>query len=291
MRIHRHLLTPAVERAQARRRARAEQAADAAEARVRRVWDELMAVIAAAEPWMTARNRAAQALRPLERLAREIGEDLVAAARDAHGEATAAIASRLPRAQLVRVAEAEGLPPALPLPRMELGEIFPAPRIEDLVRIVFATGWEERIAAQTRLAQPGAIAALIANGLQQGQTPAKIARTIRPFVQGVQSTAKRIARTEAMRVAGELQLEAFEGLGDLVVGYTVHSVVGNPYSRPWHVQRSGTQYFKNPAPGQKGLRQMPRPPMEAEDPAERPAGTPQLAHNCLCYLTPLLREI
>jgi hypothetical protein len=36
---------------------------------------------------------------------------------------------------------------------------------------------------------------------------------------------------------------------------------------------------------------MPRPPYEAQDPKERPPGTPQLAHNCLCWLEPLIRGI
>lgn len=165
--------------------------------------------------------------------------------------------------------------------------IIPTPDAQDIMQIILGGDWQARIAAQTRLAPPDLLAALIANGFASGQAPAEIARTVRPHLQGVQTSARRVARTESVRVSHEIQMDAWDNLGDMVVGFEVHSA-HFPTSRWWHIQRDGTQYFKNPTGNQKGLRQMPRPPMEADDPSERPAGTPHVAHNCLCYLTPIL---
>jgi uncharacterized protein with gpF-like domain len=74
----------------------------------------------------------------------------------------------------------------------------------------------------------------------------------------------------------------------LLIGYQVHATL-DQHTRPWHKQRDGTVYYKNPGPGQKGMAQMPNPPDEAADPRERPPGTPHTAWNCRCYLTPVLR--
>ncbi len=122
-----------------------------------------------------------------------------------------------------------------------------------------------------------------------GQSQQEIARAILPAVQGVRASARRIARTESLRVAGAVQMDTHEGLGDLVVGYRVMATV-DKNTRAWHAKRDGTIYYADPAPGQKGYAQMPHPPEEPADPAERPAGTPQMAFNCRCTLIPVLRE-
>lgn len=185
-------------------------------------------------------------------------------------------------------AKAAGQPSGPTPPPGVSGLTLPPPSQSQIDRIVRSSGWQSRIAASTRLASPEALATQIAAGLANGRTVQQIARDIAPMLEGVQASARRVARTEGVRVAHEVQMEAYAELGDLVIGYTIRAVSGNPYSRDWHVKRSGTKYYRDPKPGQKGFRQMPRPPMEAEDPAERPAGASPVAFNCLCWLEPIL---
>lgn len=151
---------------------------------------------------------------------------------------------------------------------------------EILRRPIAGRDWQQDLSASTRLAGPDLIAHLLAGGLSRGQTPAEVARDLLPAVQGVQTTARRISRTYGMQVAHHAAQKAHSQLGDMVVGYEIHSAKF-PSSRSWHVARSGQQYFKHPKQGQKGYAQLPHPPLEAEDASERPAGTPHTAWNCL----------
>ena len=167
--------------------------------------------------------------------------------------------------------------------------LFPAPTPDEIARVVYASGWQDRLAAASRLAPPAQMASLLAAGLAAGKSQQQIARDLLPAVEGVRASARRVARTEALRVAGAMQMAAHEALGDLVIGYRAHAVI-DEHSRPWHAARSGTIYYKNPGPGQKGLDKMPRPPDEPPDASERPPGTPQTAWNCRCTLFPVLRD-
>lgn len=180
-------------------------------------------------------------------------------------------------------------PDAGELPRADLlSLLFPAPSGERIEAIVYASGWQARIASGTGLASPESLAAIISTGLMLGYSQQEIARQILPAVQGVQSSARRIARTESLRVAAAVQMDAHEGLGDLVVGYQIHATL-DKNTRAWHAKRDGTHYYARPVGDQKGYHQLPHPPEEAEDPNERPAGTPHTAWNCRCFVTPLLR--
>jgi hypothetical protein len=166
--------------------------------------------------------------------------------------------------------------------------LFPPLTPHQVDSVLFAGDWRQRLAAATKLADPNRLAQTLSTGLIFGKSHQQIAREILPLMQGVLSSAKRVARTECMRVADRAQMACHEQLGDLVIGYQIHSA-HSPNSRSWHVRRDGTIYYVHPQPGQKGLRQMPNPPDEAEDSAERPPGTPKTAWNCLCYRTPVLR--
>ena len=75
-------------------------------------------------------------------------------------------------------------------------------------------------------------------------------------------------------------MQAHAQLGDLVIGYMLHSAFSE-HTRSWHANRDGNIYYFDPEPGEKGMYQMPNPPLEPDDPAERPAGTPHMAWNCL----------
>jgi len=170
--------------------------------------------------------------------------------------------------------------------------LFPPPTADQVRRILMqpirGSTWHQDLAHATRLAKPDAWPQFLAAGIAAGQTPRETARAILPLVQGYKASATRIARTYGMQVAHHSAMVAHEQLGDLIIGYQVHSA-HSPNSRSWHVSRDGTVYYLHPAPGQKGMSQCPHPPLEADDPAERPPGTPHTAWNCLCYLSPVLR--
>lgn len=296
--MNRHALRPAVHRDQAVIVARADRAATAVDRVVAAVWSELLQVLRDANPhnWLTTYARIAHLLAGLgQRLQRELHADLVELAKSA---------SRRTVGDLKKLAggearEAETLPdPLVPgIDVMQLVRIgaavlpreivFEAPSERDLLSIVHRGDWWNRIAALTKLADPGAVASAVVAGYADGKTQQQIARDIRPLLQGVQSSARRVARTEGVRIGHEMQMAGWDQLGDAVIGYQIHSA-RRTNSRPWHVKRDKTIYYKDPRPGQKGLYQMPRPPLEAPDPAERPAGAPQVASDCLCFLTPVL---
>jgi hypothetical protein len=92
--------------------------------------------------------------------------------------------------------------------------LFPAPSAQQAYDLVFNSDWRERFQALTSLAAPDALASIVATGVAAGKAPAEIAREVRPAVQNVQSSARRIARTEAVRVQHEQQLQTWGQLGD-----------------------------------------------------------------------------
>jgi hypothetical protein len=131
------------------------------------------------------------------------------------------------------------------------------------------------------LADPRRHAARLTAAYAQGKSVDEIAEELLPVAEGVRASARRVARTWSMHVANESQWEAQERLGpDVVVGYKVVSALTED-TRPWHRERHGQVYLRNPGPGEKGFFQLPRPPREPDDPKERPLGAPWLAWNCL----------
>ena len=140
--------------------------------------------------------------------------------------------------------------------------------------------WFVQLDRATRLASPEALAQVIGTQYALGKSQREIAKALLPVVDGVRVSARRIARTEGVRIGHALQMHAHDALGDLVIGYTLRKSIV-PDSRPWHIARDGQEYYRHPGPGQKGYYQMPHPPEEPADPHERPAGTPHTAWNCL----------
>lgn len=165
--------------------------------------------------------------------------------------------------------------------------LFPPPSQAIIHRVIYGDGWVDHFRASTSLGNPVALANIIAGGFAAGKMPREIEKDLLPHVEGVRVTARRIARTEGMRVAGEAQMNAYRQLGDLVVGYAVRATLDS-HTRPWHAARNGTIYYLKPRAGQKGPYQMPHPPMEPDDPSERPAKAPKIAFNCRCFVTPVL---
>lgn len=156
---------------------------------------------------------------------------------------------------------------------------LPPEKVDKIVRGTTAgMSWQGRLAQQTAKGSPDQLASVVTMGYLSGSTPASLAGKLKPFVQGISSTARRIARNESMRIAHESSMEAYEELGDMVVGYQIHATMDSRV-RPHHAARSGNIYYKKPKPGQLSATKMPRPPLEED-------GT--VAHNCRCWITPVL---
>ena len=191
-----------------------------------------------------------------------------------------------------------GPEPAVPEPsgdalrRLFQALLFPPPPLQLVQSIVFGSAagqpaWPARIASLSRLAPPEVLATTVANGFSQGLSQRAIAELLEPMVNNVRASARRIARTEGLRVSHAVQQRCHDQLGDLVIAYQVHATL-DQNTRSWHAARSGTVYYRNPGPGEKGPQQQPNPPEEAADASERPAGTPQTAPNCRCYISPVM---
>lgn len=158
--------------------------------------------------------------------------------------------------------------------------ILPAPSPAAVQRVVYSSGWPARLARETGLAAPADVARVVSRGMVGGRSIRDIAGDLSPVVQGVGATARRIARDEVQRVSNEAQWEAWAEIDDMIAGYQIHAVLDSR-TRPEHRARDGTVYWKTPKPGQKGLDEMPRPPMEASG---------KTAFGCRCVLSPVWDE-
>jgi hypothetical protein len=160
--------------------------------------------------------------------------------------------------------------------------LFEPPTLDEILAVMNQAGpegtWQEQLARATSLASPQVLAPILTQGYAAGKTRAQIAQDLLEALDGVRSSAQRVARTEGLRMAHSMAMDANKEIDELVIAYQIHATPG-PNSRPWHQARSSTVYYKEPAGDQKGYMQMPRPPEEAEDPSQRPPGTPQTAYN------------
>lgn len=279
---------------------RADRATDAVDRAVLRVWRDLLK-LAKDGHWHQAQDQAHQLGRTLPTLIHfELAQELARLARWGRKVSVTNIRRSVPvsalrhlaaRRGLVHLREAEGEPEItvsytdflapfragldLRSAPDSLGSLvailFPPPSEQHVEQIVYASGWERRIGAGTGLAPADRIAQVLGYGLAAGQSQQEIAVRLQPIVQGVQSSARRVARTEALRVAATVQHETDQQLGDLVVGYQIHATL-DQNTRPEHAARNGTIYYAHPKAGQPGYDQMPHPPQEADG---------SMAWNCL----------
>ena len=217
----------------------------------------------------------AKSLRPaLERLQGALAAALVAGlvrlARLTHADAARLLARRVRRRGGAGVRTSEDLGPD-EIARL----ILQPPSAEQLLALVGVA--PVRI---TRAAAPERVTGQLLAGIAQGWDRERIARELKAAFGVAAGTARRIARTEGLRVATETQLGVSEQLGDLVAGYKIRCVA-DARTRPDHLKRDGTVYWREPGPDQLGFADMPRPPLEADG---------SVAWNCRCWLMPVFRE-
>jgi hypothetical protein len=248
--------------------ARADAAALAVDAHARRAWAALRRVLrqAAERPYDFRAN---------ERAALAVLRQLPAAMRAEYAERLRRLA-RLAMRQGEREADAATLTedrarsdPATGLPD--------APTLERLLQpyLAAAADWQA-LGTPTDRKSPDDLARLLASRFAQGKTVEQVEADLRPYFEGVRSRAARAARTFGAAVQTEARLLGWSDFGGLLVGYRLLSARQHN-SRPWHAARHGRVYYLRPGPGQSGLPQMPRPPLEPPDPTERPHGTPAIA--------------
>ena len=255
---------PVVHAHQDRIIARSVAAARAVDATVAGVWADLMAVLTR-QQGRTASAIHADAVRVLSGL-QQIIPAVRAVMTDTVKDTVQAIVRNVQLNTSLVITEAKK---------------FQKPNPQKVAELVQGVGWEQRVAALTRMADPVALGQALRAGIEAGETPTQLAKRIRPVVGNVAHVARRVARYETVRVAHELEFESYEGMGaELVVGYQVHSALAET-TRPEHRRRHLTMYFREARPGEKGMDEMPRPPLEADG---------SVAWNCLCYLTPILND-
>lgn len=213
---------------------------------------------------------------PARRHLREAAEPgVIKFARAALGLATTDFAAPLREPETTDLSDSEqrDLFSKLLFPPLDEGQIAGI-----VFRPVHGLTWLDRLGNATRFATAEQIAPVLIQSYSLGRTQRQIAQDLLPLVDGVMSTARRIARTEGIRIANEAGELADDSLGSLVIGKQILAQL-DQNTRPKHRARNGTVYYKRPAPGQLGYKDMPHPPIDED-------GT--VAWNCRCRLSVVL---
>ena len=159
--------------------------------------------------------------------------------------------------------------------------LFPPPPLELVNRIVFGTStagitWQQRIASLSRLAAPETLAGIVADGMLQGLSQRAIAKQLLPAVNNVRASARRIARTEGLRVMHAAQQQAHDQVDDIIAGYQIRAKLDH-HTRTSHRFRNGATWFK-------GSSESKQEALHLENGADFPPDAP----NCRCTLTPIM---
>lgn len=284
----------------------AEGTADQVERLVHRTWRQLLELLQAhgtPDQNLPIYTAVRALLSPFRlQLANAIADDVRAAAKRSYDLAADTVAQQLPvdrhvgEARLTeRKAKAHGilvtprgvLLPNTPRTKKQAADvirelIFPPPSEEQVNRVVFGSGWVDRLAAQTSLATPDAIANKVLQSISSGKSINDLARSLLPIFDDVRTSARRVARDTTMAASHAMQHEAWNQVGELIVGYQINAVL-DERTRPKHYARAGQVFYKNPTGDQKGMDECPQPPLES------PKDGSVHAFNCRCFLTPVMR--
>jgi len=101
--------------------------------------------------------------------------------------------------------------------------------------------WSERIQGFGRYFNFKRIARELADGISSGEAIPKIRKRLDPLVDGIKWKARRIARTEALRVANQANREAEKNLGE--IGRQVLAIIDQA-TRDHHLLRHGRIYHR-----------------------------------------------
>lgn len=156
--------------------------------------------------------------------------------------------------------------------------VFPPPTAQEAEQIlsqqINGQTWQDRFNGLSKLiSNPDQLMSELALGFSQGEPIEKLRKRVQPLVDNVQSSARRIARTEGLRVAETVQRMGWSHLGDMLLGVQILAVL-DQWTRPEHAARNGKIFFASAEDGSPTLEELPNLPD---------------APNCRCWSTPVLR--
>lgn len=157
--------------------------------------------------------------------------------------------------------------------------VFPPPDPIEVEQMFHArdfegVNWQGRLERLSRrITDIDQMAQQIIMGFAEGENLQQLKRRALPLVEGIQASAKRIVRTEGLRLAEQVQRRSWTGLGDMMQGAQILAVL-DQNTRPEHAARNGTIYYQDPSPGQRSMAELPILPD---------------AFNCRCWSTPVLK--
>lgn len=127
--------------------------------------------------------------------------------------------------------------------------VFPPPSREAVLEIIHrpnaGVAWKERIRGLSKLVEPEKIASAMTAGIADGKNIAELSRDVLQHVEGgIKASARRIARTEGLRVANTMQRDSYADLGDLSVGIQILETL-DQHTRPHHALRSGQIFYSD----------------------------------------------
>jgi SPP1 gp7 family putative phage head morphogenesis protein len=155
--------------------------------------------------------------------------------------------------------------------------LFVPPTIERIQQIVLAPvngiNWAARISNLSRLiASPGQVTRELIQGYANGEGLRELTKRIEPIVSDVKSSAKRIARTEGLRIANQVQRDTNKPIESMLAGQQIIATL-DQNTRPHHALRNGTVFYYDlgRSPSINLLPQLPDEP------------------NCRCFDVPVFR--
>lgn len=150
--------------------------------------------------------------------------------------------------------------------------ILPAPALDFLERIVGPL-WRRVVGA----INPERAGNAVLQGIAAGKDRRQIAADLTDVFDGYQVAARRVARTAGLQVATQTQLAVSEQVPEFVAGYELNTVLDERV-RPEHRAAHGRRFYRVPKRGQRGLEEMPQPPIWSG----------VVAWNCRCFLVPII---
>jgi len=155
--------------------------------------------------------------------------------------------------------------------------LFPNPTPQEvqaiLDRPIAGQTTEERLRGLSKhITSPQRIIDELGKGLASGEALPAISKRLESFVGGVKASARRVARTESIRVAEQMNRKALEPMRDLMLGMQVIASL-DENTRPHHALRHGTVYFYD-GRRKPGIEELPDLPDEP---------------NCRCFSSPVMK--
>lgn len=141
-----------------------------------------------------------------------------------------------------------------------------------MLKIVRSRGWKSRLDKwSSKITNKDKVAELIAQGFEKGYSAERIAKQVKPFVQGFTASARRIVRTEMARIENQMMEQTFKRFESIIEGYQVINPL-DEVTRPTHAIRAGRIYWVD---GRKKPSAADRPELPDEA-------------NCRCGYAPIL---